>query len=298
MAMIYVYRRASSTGARELAEALGGKRFRGRVRPIEQQAKRGDFIVSWGETLAAIDGVKILNGGTIRNKYQDALKLKEAGVATIEVALRKPQPAPPVQADVKPVWEDAIEMAEDFIEVPYNKENPAFMRGVDEFADLLVKLKDQLKNPPRVQAVVQLDWLPRLNNHVGGEDLLNPPAAPDYWVKKENIVEEVRVHSFLEKSIRAGKKVHRAGVAQPNAWIRSYDGGWSIQYDNFESTKGQRELAHAAVKALGLQFGAVDLAKRADGKWIVLEVNRAPGLEGGSVATYAAAIKKWMGVAA
>lgn len=294
MASIYVYRRALSSGAKELAEAIGGKRFRGRVRPITEQVKRGDFVVSWGETLAPAAGVHILNGGAVRNKYEDALKLKEAGVATIEAVLRRPAPqAVPVgDGEIKPLWENVVEAAEDFIEVPFQRANPVFQQGLRDFKAALVALEAGLVAPPR-QVAPAGEWLARVKDHVGGADLLNPPPAAEYWVKKENIVEEIRVHSFLGKSIRAGIKKPRPG-AQQHAWIRSYDGGWSIIYDGFESKKAQRELAHSAVKALGLDFGAVDLGKTAEGRWIVLEVNRAPGLEGGSVTTYATAIKAWM----
>lgn len=288
--MIYVYRRASSTGARELADAVGGKRFRGRIRPITEQAKRGDVILCWGESLNPIDGVKILNGAKIQNKYADAKMLQDAGIPTIATAAQKPAAVP--QADdaaAKPVWEEVIEAAEDFIEIPYSRNNPVFIQGIKDFGVLITKLQQQLAAPLAPQAV----WLPREFSHVGGADLLHPPAAADYWAKKENIVEEVRIHSFNGKSIRAGIKKPREG-AQPHAWVRSYDGGWSIAYDGFESTKTQRELAHAAVKALKLDFGAVDLGKKADGTWIVLEANRAPGLEGGTTAAYANAVRAWV----
>lgn len=287
--MIYIYRRASSTGARELAEALQGKRFRGRVRPINEVVKAGDAVVCWGEHLPAINGVKILNGGAIKNKYQDALTLKAANVPTIVVSQTRPVAQPVFDENaIKAAWEEAVESAEDFIEIPYKRDNPVFVQGVRDFLATITTLQGKLTTPAADPAT----WLPRIYNHVGGTDLLQAPPAADYWVKKENIVEEVRVHSFNGKSIRAGVKRPRAGVQQ-HAWVRSYDGGWSIAYDGFESTRDQRELAHSAVKALGLQFGAVDLGKKADGTWIVLEVNRAPGLEGGSVTTYANAIKTW-----
>jgi hypothetical protein len=37
----------------------------------------------------------------------------------------------------------------------------------------------------------------------------------------------------------------------------------------------------------------VDIGVRADGSLLVLEVNRAPGLEGGTITRYADAIRKW-----
>jgi len=136
-------------------------------------------------------------------------------------------------------------------------------------------------------------WLPRSNHHVGGNDLLDPPDSPNYFSKRETLVREYRIHSFLGRSIRAGIKVPREGVRQ-HEWIRSFDGGWKISYDNFESTEAQRKLAAKAVKTLGLDFGAVDIGEKADGTLMVLEINRAPGLEGGTVAAYANAIQRWL----
>lgn len=136
--------------------------------------------------------------------------------------------------------------------------------------------------------------LPRLNNHVGGNDLLNPPDYPDFYVLKENLVAEYRIHSFFGKSIRAGVKVPRdipPGNVHP--WIRSFDGGWRINYDQFKSSKQMRLLAAKAVKALGLQFGAVDLGLTYEGVLMVLEVNRAPGSEGGTLDAYKRAISGW-----
>lgn len=148
---------------------------------------------------------------------------------------------------------------------------------------------------------------PRIAEHTGGQDLLHTPAYPDYYILKEDFVREYRIHSFNGKSIRAGQKEVRPGFTlvqkaedwKPNAnlahpWVRSYDGGWRINYDGFKSTAKMRGLAHNAVKALGLTFGAVDIGETANGILKVLEVNRAPGLEGNTVQSYARAITKWI----
>lgn len=150
-------------------------------------------------------------------------------------------------------------------------------------------------------------YLPRSRNHVGGMDLLAPPKWPDFWVQKLPIVNEYRIHSFCGRSIRAGKKILRDGFipatgtapwgSAPNIahpWVRSYDAGWRIFYDNFKSSKTMRSLAAKAVKALDLDFGAVDIGELENGNFVVLEVNRAPGLEGGTIEAYARNIQKWI----
>lgn len=249
--MVYIYCKRGSESARALADAIQGKRlrtfdgmtfFRGgkKVKLAE-----GDCIVAWGEPVPDLQGIRVLNGAILPNKYKVAVKLSEAGIPTIQVRLSRPS---------------------------------------------------------------SKEWFGRSNFHVGGNDLLTPTTAPDFWVKREDIVEEYRIHSFLGKSIRAGKKIVREGYSLDQAavdasngtlklassWIRSFDGGWRICYDNFQSKKAMREIAHKAVEALGLDFGAVDIAKCANGNLIVLEVNRAPGLEGGSVEQYAKHVKGWV----
>lgn len=156
------------------------------------------------------------------------------------------------------------------------------------------------------QRLVDAGFLPRHADHTGGIDLLNVTRNPDYWVRKMEFTNEYRIHSFDGKSIRAGIKVVREGFAlttegawRPNAnlahpWIKSWDGGWRISYKNFRSTVPMRNLAHKAVGALKLTFGAVDMAETVDGKLFVLEVNRAPGVEGTTIEAYADTINKWI----
>jgi glutathione synthase/RimK-type ligase-like ATP-grasp enzyme len=103
---------------------------------------------------------------------------------------------------------------------------------------------------------------------------------------------------FEGRSIRAGQKVsitERDGRRiTPHQWIRSFDAGWIIRYEGFESTEAMRRLAKSAVEALGLNFGAVDIGQKADGSLIVFEVNRAPGIEGTSLQAYATKIIAWL----
>lgn len=150
--------------------------------------------------------------------------------------------------------------------------------------------------------------LPRKIHHQGGRDLLITPNQPDYFVLKENFTQEYRIHSFNGRSIRAGVKVHREGFTlvteekwQPDSnlvhpWIRSFDGGWRVAYDGFVSTAKMRKLAHLAISTLKLTFGAVDLGDLGGTSGLkVLEVNRAPGIEGNSITAYARAIQRWIG---
>lgn len=297
--MIFVFRRPGSEGATDLAEALDGRRVRfydnGVFKRLADGSRRypitaADLVVCWGEGLTPPPGVRVLNGAPVRNKFDDAILLKGAGVPTIEAVRVKPVQAPAGPDPAIALFDEALEAANTFTALPFNR-GRVYQDGVADLVARFSRFNIALGVPPPTPAPSS-EWLGRSYRHVGGADLLAPPQAPDYFSKKEDIVEEFRIHSFLGKSIKAGVKVPRDG-ATPHAWIRSLDGGWRIRYDGFESRKDMREVAHAAVKALSLDFGAVDLGRKADGSMIVLEVNRAPGLGDGTINTYSKAIRAW-----
>lgn len=291
--MFYIYRPASSTGARQLAEALEGRRIRdvARMRP-----RAGDTVVAWGVEYTAPPGVTVLGGQPIRSKLADAEVLRRAGVSTIEVSRQRPMVAAPVVAPPDPalsIYGDVQHAIAAFQAIPYNRGSVIYIDGVTDLNRMLTRFETALRTPlpPPPAPVPAAEWIGRVSNHMGGTDLLHPPAQPDYFVKKETFVREFRVHSFKGRSIRAGVKQPREGFAQPHEWVRSWDGGWRISYDGATIRQAHRDIAHAAVNALGLDFGAVDIGERADRSLVVLEVNRAPGLEGGTIAAYANAIR-------
>lgn len=305
---IFVYRKKPSTGAQYLSEALDAIRFKARTMTIEQKAKRGDVVVCWGETFPNPNpGVRVLNGAPLRNKLEDAEVLRQAGVSTIEVSRTRPAPQAPQPAPPDPalrLMDKVQDLAQDIGGINpqvVNLRSAVTRDALAQFSLTLEQLRAVLATPPPAAApVVNVTWLPRDLHHVGGNDLLNPDAATvGYYVKKEEFVKEYRIHSFNGKSIRAGIKDLRDGftfdgMQKASKWIRSWDGGWRIKYDGVSSRQKHRDLAHAAVKALGLTFGAVDIGERADGSLCVLEVNRAPGLEGGTIDKYAEAINEWI----
>jgi hypothetical protein len=145
-------------------------------------------------------------------------------------------------------------------------------------------------------------WLGRSLHHQEGGDFLTPGlrAKPSFWTRKLDIVEEFRFHIFgyadgTFKSIRAGKKEPR--IPNPHPWVRSWDAGWKISYGETIKCKNGREVAKAALAAVGYDFGAVDIGVLKGGEVVVLEVNSRPGLEenGGTVLKYVEAVKGVVG---
>jgi hypothetical protein len=143
------------------------------------------------------------------------------------------------------------------------------------------------------------EWLARRNFHQQGFDFTNRrlqrghlPA--DYFVKKEDIVDEWRVHVFRTKKdnmriLRVAKRVPARVDHHP--WVRSHRLGWRLSYVGGAS-EPYIQAARAALRALHLDFGAVDLGVRPDSSPCVLEVNTCPGIEGNTLIKYAEAIKE------
>lgn len=94
---------------------------------------------------------------------------------------------------------------------------------------------------------------------------------------------ELRIHVVMGEAIFLQFK-RRDSTAQQEAddrLIRNHDNGWVFCPRGLhEAPVGSVDAAIAAVRALGLDFGAVDIViDRDNGKPYVLEVNTAPGLQ-------------------
>lgn len=262
----YVYCRRASEGAMSLAKELGGQRLRqfdgvSFIRKGKRLALAdGDLVICWGDQVPE----DVTKGKTV--KFLNNVKIEHMKAASNK----------------------------------YDAATTLINAGVPTIDVFPKEYFGHLNN--QVLATLKADgYLQRKKDHIGGNDLLNPDGQFDYWVRKQEFINEYRVHSFNGKSIRAGQKVPRDGYSLDGApgtikvhpWVRAYDGGWKIKYDGFKSTAAMRTIAHKAIAALGLTFGAVDIAQTKDGKFIVLEVNRAPGIEGNSIRGYADVIKRW-----
>lgn len=101
---------------------------------------------------------------------------------------------------------------------------------------------------------------------------------------------EFRVHVVGDQAISVLEKKQRNGT-NPDPFIRSH-GDWVFCRNNLASyPEAVKEQAVAAVKALGLDFGGVDIALDCEDNVCVFEVNSAPGLEGTSTVLFANALK-------
>lgn len=111
------------------------------------------------------------------------------------------------------------------------------------------------------------------------------------YVKKER---ELRYHVFNDKVIFIQEKKKKNDYDNANKYIRSHGRGWCFAFLHFNEQPppvGGEEVACKAVAALGLDFGAVDVAWSERSGFTVFEVNTAPGIENSTLKTYVEAFK-------
>lgn len=123
------------------------------------------------------------------------------------------------------------------------------------------------------------------------EDLHHNADAP-LFTRYFKARDEYRVHVVMGKVVDVQQKRKRADVdnADVNYKVRSHENGFNFCREDVELPDVCSAASIAAVKALGLDFGAVDIRfNNKTGKCAVLEVNTAPGLEGTTIDTYAKA---------
>jgi glutathione synthase/RimK-type ligase-like ATP-grasp enzyme len=139
----------------------------------------------------------------------------------------------------------------------------------------------------------------KLSSHSGqGIEIVRPdeyrelPHAPLYtkYVRKD---QEFRVHVFNGVVIDYSEKRKRAGSSVTSNLVRNHANGWVFCRDGVVCPDFVKTSCVKSVKALGLDFGAVDIVVR-DGKCWVLEVNSAPGIEGSTLRKYVEALRYYV----
>jgi hypothetical protein len=134
----------------------------------------------------------------------------------------------------------------------------------------------------------------------GGEAGLT--AAPLYTKGMFGRRREYRIHVFSVGDVRRifiqQKRRRTTGINPaddaPTSTIRNLANGWIFAHNDVVAPRQATiDAAVASIAALNLNFGAVDMIemdRATDGGSVVLEVNCAPGLQGGTLDFYANAI--------
>lgn len=140
-----------------------------------------------------------------------------------------------------------------------------------------------------------------LNGHSGvgivivspdsGEEIPKAKLYTKYVPKKD----EFRIHIVNGKAIHIQRKARNKDVADDKVnWkVRNHANGFIFSHIDVKVSPKAVQAAVEAVKALGLDFGAVDIIYNTlKDKFYVLEVNTACGLEGETLKRYVQAFKE------
>ncbi len=111
------------------------------------------------------------------------------------------------------------------------------------------------------------------------------------YTRSFDMEHEVRVHVVRGGVIQFQQKRQRRGLDEPaNPYVRNHGNGWVFCMNQLSVSDiliGRSKLMGIlAVKALGLDFGAVDIGINNAGHLVVFEVNTAPGLTGSTLTNY------------
>jgi predicted ATP-grasp superfamily ATP-dependent carboligase len=124
-------------------------------------------------------------------------------------------------------------------------------------------------------------------------------SAPLY-TKGIECKREYRVHvcdgEVIDLVAKAQMSSDNPEYVDPDPYIRNTLGGYIFVRDSVVIPASVREalgeLAINAIKAIGLDFGAVDIIRGMDNNIYVLEINTAPGMEGTTYEKYIDALTK------
>lgn len=124
---------------------------------------------------------------------------------------------------------------------------------------------------------------------VEGKDFPNAPLYVEYIKKSE----EYRVHVIGDQVVLVQRKARRRDVPDERVdWkVRNHSNGFIFQRNEVSCPESVTRSAIDAIRALSLDFGAVDLILGKT-KTYVLEINTAPGMEGSTVNDYREGFKR------
>lgn len=201
------------------------------------------IAVCWGARNYKADATLVFNGVPRKDANEQLTMMAEAGLTV-------------------PVWTDNINQAKQWVRdgIKVWGRNWIHTRGTDIIGSGYKVIRN--KTTKKLVESWNPSWLKR-----------------QWWVQviPDNLIkEEWRIHIFQGRSIGRALKV-QTGEPQRIQPVRNRDNGWTMVH-NIDPELSLKTAASKAVKALGYNFGAVDLFLLNDNSIVVLEVNTAPAL--------------------
>jgi hypothetical protein len=127
-----------------------------------------------------------------------------------------------------------------------------------------------------------------LSSHSGNGIVISRAAdvpAAGLYTCLENFTTEQRLFVVLgevvdvvEKRKMGKEKREKYGIEQVHPYIKSLKHGWIYARNGIQTTERARELAVSAMRAVGLDFGCVDIAWNSVDNPVIIETNSSPGL--------------------
>lgn len=253
---IYPYK-AGSASAKELSVALGAKRIK-----LENSAFKGNkdkTVINWGSS----------------NLSDEALKCN---------VLNHPE---------------AVSLASNKLKffnhmVEYNEGNHHSVVNVPKHTTSRTEAASWISDGG---TVVERHIL-QGNSGVGIElcDNVNVIGDAPLYVQYVPKKQEYRIHVADGKVVDSQRKARRRDIPdnQINWKIRNHDNGFIFQRNDLDIPYGVHKQSILACKAVGLDFGAVDIIyNESQEKAYVLEINTAPGLAGSTLDGYVERFDNW-----
>ena len=126
-----------------------------------------------------------------------------------------------------------------------------------------------------------------------GQELQGAPLYVKYIPKKH----EYRIHVFRDKAFFVQRKARKNDVPDEDVnWkVRNLKGGFIYANQDVDVAEEAKQQAIISIKALGLDFGAVDIIyNEKHNQYYVLEVNTACGLAGTTLDKYVEVFKEFV----
>ncbi|MGL5564247.1 MAG: hypothetical protein ACRDC4_00770 [Plesiomonas sp.] len=256
-----------SDSVRDLADAIsaaGTTATRLRREGSTFRGRQGELVVNWGNSTIVAQTLQTITG---------AARLLNSPEAIRRASMKTDAFAAMGAAGVN--------------QVEYTTDRGQAQRWVDEGA--LVYARTRLQGHSG-EGIVMCHRDPQTIDGVGGafQVVEALPQAPLYTKGITAQRREFRIHvmngvvTYVQQKKRENN--YRENPNYSNV-VRNYHTGWIYATSDVQPNDAALAAAVAAVQALGLDFGAVDVITRQNDAW-VLEVNTAPGLSGTNLETY------------
>lgn len=167
--------------------------------------------------------------------------------------------------------------------------------------DVIGILNGKLKKKGYFQNYIDIDAEYRLHI-VNGELIYAQRKVPRDDLKDAHVEQQSdKIRRMAEKNkktldeatLKYALEYQGSKIAGADNIIKSNTRGWKFSNVNLDKVnKNLLDEANNALKAVNLQFGAVDCALDTNGKAWIIEVNTGPGLEGTPFKKYVAAFQK------